>query len=387
MSVYKPKKSPYWHYDFVHQGDRFYGSTGQETRRKAEAVERAKREALITATARLRPGESLNLATIPTLDQAAQEWWVFKGKALGRPETEELRATLLANAVELVGSTKLVTEIRTDDIAKAIAKRRGKLVEGNGWKRPRVASNCTVNRQVIDVVRPIIRRACKLLEVAPPPIDWGEVRLAEPKPKPRDFKAADLQTIIETLPIWYHDFARFASRYGARLEEMFFAPSDIDVEGRRLRLRDRKGDDDHVLPLLDEDVAMLAARKGRAEAAGLSTVWFRELKSGKLKALKLGGAKQAMRRVMRSTGLHASQGAKGSHDFRRHAAIQILRGTGNLRMAQKLLGHADIKSTLVYADVIDDDLRNGLASLSRNIPEPAPADAEKPKEKQRANGR
>lgn len=41
MSVYP--KGRYWHYDFVYRGRRYHGSTGQETRRNAEAVERAKR--------------------------------------------------------------------------------------------------------------------------------------------------------------------------------------------------------------------------------------------------------------------------------------------------------------------------------------------------------
>jgi integrase len=89
----------------------------------------------------------------------------------------------------------------------------------------------------------------------------------------------------------------------------------------------------------------------------------RQLKSGKLKPLTRRGVLQTLRRAMRSTGLHASQGAKGSHDLRRHAAIEILRATGNLRAAQRLLGHADIKSTLVYADVDEADIRAGLESV------------------------
>ena len=34
MSVYKPKTSPYFHFDFVWQGRRFYGSTGARTKRE-----------------------------------------------------------------------------------------------------------------------------------------------------------------------------------------------------------------------------------------------------------------------------------------------------------------------------------------------------------------
>jgi hypothetical protein len=42
MSVYHPKGSPF--YDFQFRGSRFCGSTGRTSRREAEAVERAERE-------------------------------------------------------------------------------------------------------------------------------------------------------------------------------------------------------------------------------------------------------------------------------------------------------------------------------------------------------
>ncbi|MGZ3272428.1 MAG: tyrosine-type recombinase/integrase [Caulobacteraceae bacterium] len=388
MSVYKKKKSRLWLYDFVLKGHRFHGSTGQATRAKAERVEIALRESIALEMARTPPGEAfqLKIREIPTLDQAAQEWWEAKGVNLGSPETEKSRETLLAAAVELVGATTLVTAIRTADIAKAMQKRRGRLVRGK-----KVPANATVNRETIDTIRPVIRRAYKLLDMGSPPIDWGEVRMPEPKPKPRDYSADQVASIYDALPHWWQDFARFEARYGPRVTEMFFTIDDVDLggsdfKGARLLLRNRKGDDDHYLPLMHDDAAMLAARIGRARAAGISTPWFRELKSGRLKALKRGGALQAMRTAMRKCGLHASRGAKGSHDLRHHAGMQFLRATKNLRATQKLLGHANIQSTLVYAHVMDDDLREGLEALSRNSPEPPVAGEEKVEGKQRAKG-
>jgi hypothetical protein len=44
MSVYKPKGSPYYHFDFQMRGNRFFGSTRCSDRRQAEAVERSERE-------------------------------------------------------------------------------------------------------------------------------------------------------------------------------------------------------------------------------------------------------------------------------------------------------------------------------------------------------
>ena len=67
---------------------------------------------------------------------------------------------------------------------------------------------------------------------------------------------------------------------------------------------------------------------------------------------------------MTDSGLRASKGARGSHDFRHHAGMQVLRRTGNLRAAQRLLGHASITSTLVYAHAQEDDLRAALDAVS-----------------------
>jgi integrase len=60
------------------------------------------------------------------------------------------------------------------------------------------------------------------------------------------------------------------------------------------------------------------------------------------------------------------------HDLRHTAATRILRATQNLATTQKVLRHKNIKTTLRYAHVLDDDVRKALdAGQSRNIPEQA----------------
>jgi integrase len=54
------------------------------------------------------------------------------------------------------------------------------------------------------------------------------------------------------------------------------------------------------------------------------------------------------------------------HDLRHTAATRIVRYTGNLKMAMRLLGHADISTTIRYAHVTDRDLRDALASSHNN---------------------
>jgi integrase len=353
MSVYKPAKGPYWHYDFVYQGRRFYGSTLQTTRLKAEAVERAKRLAAAT-------GE-INRPQVMTLDQAAGDWWEAKGRDLRSAPDLEPRIAL---CLKLLGKNRLVTEITTADVAEAIRKRRGMLVHGR-----KVPANATVNRDIIDTLRPILKRAAKLATgVTFPVIDWSELRLKERKPKPRDFSPEELAALDAAIPDHFHDFARFQRRYGCRLSEMFFRPQAVNVSAATLTLVDRKGGDDHIIPLLPEDVSMLAARISRARAAGLETVWYAEHK-GKLKPITYRAALLCFMEAMTASGLRETKGARGSHDLRHHAAMQVMRRTGNLRATQRLLGHVSVQSTVVYAHATTDDLRAALEAVSRPIPE------------------
>lgn len=367
MSVYRTAKSPYWQYDFQIKGRRFHGSTGVETQRAARDVERKVRE-------RAAKGE-LDDASQMTLDQAAARWWDEHGSTLKGGDRLEGR---IERAITAVGPKTRIVDITTDVIAKGIQKRRGMVFTKSKAKGAKgyLPKAGTVNRDMIDSLRPILIRARKVWGATLPEIDWKALRMKEPKPKPKEFAPGQIDLVLaEVRPHW-HDLVRFATRYGCRLSELFFGLDAIDVadpNNARVRLRERKGDDDHTIPILPEDAAMLAARMSRARAAKLDTVWFREMKppkfgKPKLRALKYGGAAIAMRRAMTRSGLREAKGMRGSHDFRHHTGMTALRATGNIRMAQRLLGHADIKSTMVYAHAVEDDVRAALKAMSQNSP-------------------
>lgn len=363
MSVYKPAKSPYFQYDFQIKGRRFHGSTGVETRRAAEEVERRIRRAAAL-------GE-LDDASLMTLDQVAARWWDEHGSTLKGGDRLEAR---IERVVTLIGPTTPIRDITTKTVARAIERRRGQTrvhskAENAREYRP---SDSTVNRDMIDTLRPILNRARRTWEAKLPEIDWAALRRAEPKPKPTEFAGDEYDRMLaEVRPHWC-PMIDFAKKYGVRLAELFFGLDDLDVsnpQDARVKLRDRKGGDQHVIPLLADDAALMAARLGRARKAGLKTIWFREKRlpgpGGAiiLKPLTYGGLEIAVRRAMTRSGLRESKGMRGIHATRHHAAMQTLRKTKNLRVAQLLLGHADIKSTMVYAHAIEDDVRAALSQL------------------------
>lgn len=329
-----------------------------------------------------------------TLDIAAERWWTERGETL---KGGDRLASRMARMIALVGPNEPLAAITTEALSKAIQRRRGQSYTKSKAKGAKVylPSASTVNRDMIDTLRPILNRARKAWGAKLPEVNWEELRMAEPKPKPKEFAGDELALVLAEVQPHWHDLVRFASRYGCRLSELFFGLDDLDVadlNDARVKLRDRKGNDDHTIPLLPEDAAMLAVRLGRARSADLDVIWFRERRlpgpggQTRLKALTANGAAIALRRAMVRSGLKASKGMKGAHDLRHHSAMQMLRTTGNLRLAQKLLGHADIKSTMVYAHAIEDDVKRGLAELSRNSPGAPEAGGEKPVTKQRRKG-
>jgi integrase len=397
MAVRKPPTSQFWAFDYQFKGRRYHGSTGLTTEKAAKKFERDHRSAIAVAYAARGghpPEVQEDAAQAMTLDMAALEWWEMHGKAQGRPADEAFRLKRLQSAVTYIGPSKLVFDLRTPDIAQAIAARKITPVGGNnqGIRKRRLPAPATVNRDIIETIRPVINHAAGIRDLQPPPIQWARLRLKTPKPNPRDFSDAGVERFFETLPEHWRDFAHIASRYGLRAREMFFHPEEIEPD--RLLILDRKSDEDHFIPLVPEDAAMLQERKALALAAGLDTVWFRTLKGWtapvkkadrpagvdaikpergpRLKALTYNGAIWAMRHGVRKAGL---RGAKGSHDMRHHAAMTALRETSDIRGVQKLLGHSNIASTLVYAHAMPEDVRKVVTAVaskkSRNIPAPA----------------
>lgn len=350
MSVYR--KGRIWHYDFVYQGQRFYGSTGQDTRRAAEAVERKKRLEAATGT-REDAGEM-------TLDVAASKYW------------DEVSPTIkdaghLLHRIDVMltcyGKHKRIRDIDSPDVLDAIAKRRA-----IGKRKP---SPATINRDLIDTtMRPLLNRARKVWKAKGlAEIDWSSLRQREPEAEAREYTDEQIEAWKGELDALLRFFVHLLLRYGFRFGELLFHPSCFD--GSRLKLpgSSRKNARPHIVPLLEEDARLIAALVSVASAADEPHIWLRDGK-----AMTYTMIHGALRRAAKRAGLDMG---RVIHGARHHAGTRILRETGNLRIAQRLLGHATIQSTVRYANATEGDIRAALDSLSRNTPEAPQEDADK----------
>lgn len=375
MSVYKPAKSRFYQYDFRYKGKRYTGSTGVETLRKAEAVERHIRGEVALGLHDDQAGM--------TLDQGAGQWWEEVGKHLRTAKDVERRLEIV---LRLVGKDTRLVDVTTRKLSIAIEKRRGETYAkapdrpGKPAKRYPV-TNATVNADIVGIVRRILRRAETVWEVKPlAKIDWKALTLKEPEPEIRVYTAEQRAAWIAQCDPVAAKALEYLLRYGLRLNELFFPPAAYlprdEFAGPRLAINKRKRGV-MLLPLREEDARDVAARVGRAQAAGHETIWFEEIvipACGKrpekviLEPLTYYGLQARLRSAAKRAGIDM---ARVIHGARHHAGTVILAKTGNLKLAQQLLGHADIKSTLRYAHALEENLRAALESDTKQASGPA----------------
>jgi integrase len=351
VSVYR--KGRIFHYDFVHRGRRHHGSTGQDTRRAAEAVERKRRLEAATGVGEDAGDLTLDLALSRYLDEV--------GPTIRDRDGLERRLLI---AGRCVGKTKILREIDAAAITAAISKRRA-------MSRDFAVAPATINRDLIDhTLRPLLNRARRVWGARNmPEIEWKSLRLKEPKGIVCEYTQEQIAAWRDQLDPAPRLALDLMLTYGLRFGELFFASADVDGAGQRLHLRNRKAGDSLTIPLLPEHARILAAVA--STRAPEETVF----------AFGYWGLYSRIRTAAERAGL----GARAIHGARHHAATTLLRATGNLKLTQRMLGHASIQSTMRYAHASEDDLRSALSALPRHSPEVGTPRTSKIRKGQRKN--
>lgn len=354
MSVYKSAKSPFFQYDFQFKKRRFHGSTGVKTRRQAEQCEAKIR-------ARVALGEDLDAEDM-TLDQAALRWWEEHGSRLRTSVDLERR---LATLLRIVGADTPLRAIGTKQVRAAVQKRLNETFAKAADKPGRPAKRypiapATVNADIISPLRRILNTAARAWEVRGlSPIDWEAVRCSEPDPELREYTAEQQDKWIAECGPVARSALRLLLTYGLRFGELFFPLDAFDGDGPRLILNRRKNKP-YAVPLLSEDGAWIAERVARARGAGLDTIWFDEIRAGaeqKLSVVSYYGLQARLRSAGKRAGLKMK---RLIHGARHHAGTTVVRSSGNLKIAQQLLGHSDITSTMRYVHALEADVRQAL---------------------------
>lgn len=359
MSVYL--RGSIYHFEFVRKRERYRGSTGQRTEREAKKWLRDNRDRIV--------GEAS--APIETLRAVANQWFADDIEGSKSASTVAIRLEILFRHID---PEMRACDMGTPEVASAVRSRRFDIIRGNKPPTP-----ATVNRDIIDTtLRPMHNYACDVLELPVRRIAWKKIRLDEPTERVRSFTPEERSAHAENLAEHWRALRDFYGTYGTRLSEAFFHPRAYDPEAGVVIIlkRTRKNSRELRIRLLPTDRTAMNARHSRAVAAGLSTVWFREIGRG-LKALTPRGYQAASRRALDAAGI---EDAKPTHDLRHDAATTMLSKTGNLAAVQKALGHEQITSTMRYAHVSDADVYEALTQAHpTKVPSVRVAGVKKPR--------
>lgn len=360
MSVYRPKGSPFYHYDFWWRGARFHGSTKRTNRREAEAVERSERDrAKQQATAARASSASLKL------DDVAGRYW----KEVGQHHAGSANTWRdLERLVEYFGPTKLLTEITDDDVARLVAWRRGHRVirgaKNRNDKDPADApliSNATVNRSTTEVLKKLFTRAKAWGVRFDREPDWKAHWLPEAQERVRELVGDEAERLEAATRSDYGPFFAFARASGLRLRECLLKWSEVDWDARQIR-KAGKGGKLVTAPITSTIRAILWPLRGHHREHVFTYVAMRT-RNGRVKGQRYpvtySGVKIAWRRLRKRAGMTDFR----FHDFRHDVGTKLLRETGNLKLVQKALNHADIKTTTKYAHVLTSEVAAALERL------------------------
>lgn len=337
MSTYKRDGQEFYSYDFRYRGHRFSGSTDCKSKREADKAEaEVKREVAARVASLGKP---------MTFQTAASLYWDEKAQYLANSETAERDLAWLQGTI---GKSTMIADIGDAMIARAVAKRRGEGV-----------SNATINRSVTQPMRAILRRAKRTWKQAVQDIEWKDHMLPEPQEIVREASAAEEETFMAAMRGDYAPALRFALLSGCRREEIVTLRwATVDFFNRQFTVTG-KGDRSRVIPMTKAIYALLWALKDNHKDAVFTYVSKRPLPGnvkGERYPITLEGFKTEWRRTRARAGILDFR----FHDTRHTAATRLVRATGNLKAAQRLLGHADIATTSRYAHVTNDDLRAGM---------------------------
>ncbi|WP_353703656.1 tyrosine-type recombinase/integrase [Bradyrhizobium sp. INPA03-11B] len=360
--MYKPKGSPYYHFDFQIKRHRFHGSTSHASRREAEKFERVER-----TKARKHLETEGKVSVSLRLDDIADRYWLEVGQHHAGADTTERD---LARLIGYFGPDKLLTDIDDNEVTKLVAWRRAhrrtvhrkRPMPKDAAPSPEIAP-ATVNRSTTEVLKKLFTRAKSWgVEFKREPT-WKDHWLAEPEERVRELKSDELTSLDDTARDDYRDILDFADASGVRLRECLLRWSEVDWDakqivkpgkgGRRIIVR--------ITPLIREILWPLRGHHAEFVFTYVAkrTVKRRKLVKGERYPITYNGLKTEWKRHRARSGVEDFRFHDKRHDF----ATKLLRESRNLKLVQKALNHRNIRTTLKYAHVVEDEIAGAIETM------------------------
>jgi integrase len=373
VSLYRKPRSPYWHFDFFWRGHRFQGSTKATTKREAEKIETAERERAKALVAQIESAK-----TSLRLQDVASRYWTEHGQHLAGTNLWGWLGVVLKH----FGKDKLITEITDDDVARLVAWRRGhrsaanaavgsensnKINGGSAANAAPLISPHTVNHTVMTLRRLFTRAKLWGVRFDHEP-RWSKHLLKTPAERVRELSDDEADKLDAAMRDDYRPFFAFAQATGWRLAECFLRWSEVNFGtgqitklgkgGRRITVRITSTIRDILWSLQGDHPDFVFTYLCQRREHGPSTATM----LGERRPLTYAGVQTEWRRMRKRSGIVGFR----FHDYRHDVATKLLRETGNLRLVQKALGHASIKTTTRYAHVLDSEVAEAMERVAKS---------------------
>jgi integrase len=273
--------------------------------------------------------------------------------------------------VDYFGPTTLLSEISNDDVARLVAWRRGHRVVRSKKRKVEeysLISNATVNRSTIEPLKKLFTRAKKAwgvrFEREP---NWRAHMLVEPQERVRELIGDEAERLQDATRTDYEPFFALARASGLRLRECLLHWPEVHWAEREIQKRG-KGGKLVTVPITPTIRSILWPLQGH-DPEHVFTYIAKRTRGGRVRGhrypLTYSGVKIVWRRLRKRAGVVGFR----FHDFRHNLGTKLLRETGNLKLVQRALNHADLKTTSRYAHVLGSEVRDALERVtgSRNL--------------------
>lgn len=362
ITLYRKKDSPWWWCNYVVGGRRHRRSTGvpRTEARRAEAGRVADKLYLKDAARQPKPPGS----TI-TVNEAVARYMLEVTQHHANDSDEEAALTRIADRL---GRDRMVHEIADGDITELVARRRGDPRSGKGWKKGEDygrVGNRTVNADT-KLLRAVVNRVALWGFQAGPARAWAKhilpergervVEVTEAQEDALwDAVAADRPDMLAMMLFALLSGMRRANVIGLRWSQVDRGAGVIHYMAKSKR----PGGEPRRLPLDPDLLAVLQGEEGR-HPERVFTFEAQRTAQGKAKGRRYPFTETGWRRAWHRALATAGIPDVHFHDLRHTIATRVLRESGNLRAVQKMLGHARIETTLRYAHVLDEDVRQAM---------------------------
>lgn len=336
MPVYKREGSPFYQYDITVNGRRFRGSTGTDNKDLAKAYATKLGDQIY------REG-NLNEKPRISVSQACGEYWENHIRFL--PSAKSAIPTM-RRFIEAFGKSTYLDEVSARMIVNFVTRTR------------QVVKDESVNRYLDDLIA--LNNRMETLGYQHCSVKISKHKLPQPEGRTRYLTVEEYEALLEAAPEYLRRVIIFAVHTGVRKDNIITLKwSQVDLDGLVISFRvksKKRGGKVHTTDITNDIYDILHMVKEKAiEAETWKSSSYVFTRDG---VKPLGDFKKAWHTALRKAGI----GDFRFHDLRHTHASAIVKA-GYFQVAQRSLGHSDIKTTTRYSHLDRRGMRDTLNSV------------------------